>query len=426
MSDAIHRRDLMKMAGMGSLIFVSGLGRVSAAEAPKTPDEGFTFLQLTDTHIGFNDPKINPDFAGTLSKAIASINKMDPKPDFVIFTGDLSHNTDDDKERRSRLADFREIVKPLSIKDVHYMPGEHDAGLDNGEAWHEAFGKSIYTFEYKGVHFIALDNVSDPRVQLGDDQLQWLSADLAKQGKDAPIVVFTHRPLFDLYPVWDWYTRDGAKAIDILMPYSNVTVFYGHIHQVNYHMEGHIPLHAGNSLMFPLPAKGSQPQRAPVPWDAAHPYEHLSYRRAEARGKTTMGYALVEYPMAAIAAGKLAPEPEPAMESTAAEAAPKAGAAPQAASGPKEQVIEVTAKRFEFNPKEITVKQGTPVLLKLTSLDRLHGFNCPDLGIRSDIEPGKVNELRFTPTKAGTFTFFCDVYCGSGHGGMNGKIIVTP
>jgi cytochrome c oxidase subunit II len=209
------------------------------------------------------------------------------------------------------------------------------------------------------------------------------------------------------------------------MPYTNVTAFYGHIHQINYHVEGHIPLHAGNSLMFPLPAKGSQPQRAPVPWDDAHPYNNLSYRRIEARGPMTMDYSLMEYPMAAIAAGKLTSEPEPAMESTApTEVAPKAEAA-EAAPAQQEQVIEVQAKRYEYIPKEISVKKGVPVLLKLTSLDRLHGFNCPDLGIRSDIEPGKVSEVRFTPAKTGTFAFFCDIYCGSGHGGMNGKIIVT-
>jgi 3',5'-cyclic AMP phosphodiesterase CpdA len=131
------------------------------------------------------------------------------------------------------------------------------------------------------VHFIVLDNVSDPAAQIGDEQLAWLAADLAPT-EGANIVVFTHRPLFDLYPQWDWATRDGAKAIDVLMPYPNVTVFYGHIHQENHYKTGHIAHHSAKSLMFPLPAPGSQPKRLPVPWDAAAPYKGLGYREVEA------------------------------------------------------------------------------------------------------------------------------------------------
>lgn len=95
-----------------------------------------------------------------------------------------------------------------------------------------------------------------------------------------------------------------------------------------------------------------------------------------------------------------------------------------AAAG-NEQVIKITAKRFSYTPNSITVKKGIPVVLQFTSLDRLHGFDCPDLGIRTDIPQGKVTELRFTPQKAGTFPFHCDNFCGTGHDGMTGKIIVT-
>jgi cytochrome c oxidase subunit 2 len=90
-----------------------------------------------------------------------------------------------------------------------------------------------------------------------------------------------------------------------------------------------------------------------------------------------------------------------------------------------EQVIKVTAKKFEYSPNEITVKKGMPVTLEFTSLDRLHGFNCPDLGIRTDITPGKENRVRFVPQKSGTFEFHCDVFCGEGHEDMTGKIIVA-
>src|SRR5437764_802037 len=109
------------------------------------------------------------------------------------------------------------------------------------------------------------DNVSDPGAKLGDEQLAWLAADLKQRKPDDRIVVLTHRPLFDLKPDWDWTTADGAKAMDLLMPYQNVVVFYGHIHQENHHMTGHIAHHAAKSLIFPQPAPGDAPKRPPPP-----------------------------------------------------------------------------------------------------------------------------------------------------------------
>ena len=198
----IDRRDFMKLAGLGGIVFASGLGgRILGAARPK--QEEFYFVQLSDTHIGFDGPKVNPDAKGTLKKAVAAVNSLEQKPDFIVFTGDLTHTTDDPKVRRQRLTQFKEIVSELKVKDVRFMPGEHDASLDNAEAYQEFFGKTHYTFDHKGVHFIALDNVSDPRALIGDEQLQWLAADLKQQPQEANIVVLTHRPLFDLYPQWD-------------------------------------------------------------------------------------------------------------------------------------------------------------------------------------------------------------------------------
>src|SRR2546426_3297899 len=91
--------------------------------------------------------------------------------------------------------------------------GEHDASLDRGDAYQQFFGKLNYTFDHKGVHFIVLDNVSDPGAIVGESQIGWLKADLKQQKADARIVVLTHRPLFDLYPDWDWATRDGSSVI---------------------------------------------------------------------------------------------------------------------------------------------------------------------------------------------------------------------
>jgi 3',5'-cyclic AMP phosphodiesterase CpdA len=257
-------------------------------------ENDFFFVQLSDTHWGFVGPAVNPDSTGTLKKAVEAVNNLKIQPDFIMFTGDLTHVTDDDQDRRTRLYGFRDIIKELKVKKVRFMPGEHDAGLDEGKAFKEFFEKTHYAFDHKGVHFIVLDNVSDPGSTLGEEQLQWLGADLKKQKKDSRIVVFTHRPLFDLYPDWDWYTRDGAKAIEMLMPYSNVTVFYGHIHQEHHHNTGHIAHHAAKGLMFPLPAPGSVPVKNPIPWDTNQPYKGLGFRSVEAKVKKAQ-YTISEF-----------------------------------------------------------------------------------------------------------------------------------
>ena len=227
---------------------------------------------------------------------MASVNALEIQPDFIVFTGDLTHTTDDSAERRRRMTEFRGIVAGLKVKDVRFMPGEHDASLDTGAAYKELFGETYYSFDHKGVHFVAIDNVSDPGANIGETQLQWLKADLAKLRKSTPIVVFTHRPLFDLAPAWDWATRDGAKAIDILMSYPNVTVFYGHIHQEHHQQTGHIAHHSAKSLIFPLPAPMSQPKRAPLPWDPAQPNKGLGFREVEAEVRDAR-YKIAEFPV---------------------------------------------------------------------------------------------------------------------------------
>ncbi len=261
------------MMGLGGVVFASGL--VGCAPAPMSPGPGglagdFFFLQLSDTHWGFKGPP-NPEADVTLPRAVATIAALTRKPDFVVFTGDLIHTTDDDRERRRRMAELKGIVSGLGVPTVRFLPGEHDASLDRGEAYREHFGELHYSFDHKGIHFVALDNVSDPAAALGEEQLAWLRRDLAAVPRAAPVVVLAHRPLFDLYPSWDWTTRDGADAIAALSEHENVTVFYGHIHQEHHRTTGRIAHHAARSLIFPLPAPGSAPKRAPLPWDSGEP-----------------------------------------------------------------------------------------------------------------------------------------------------------
>ncbi len=279
-----QRRHLLKLVALGGgAVYLSGLaGCASLAKAgTAAASDNFYFVQLSDSHWGFAGPP-NPDAANTLRRAVATVNALPVPPEFIVFTGDLTHTTDDPGERRRRLAGFRDIVAGLNVKQVRFMPGEHDAALDRGAAYKELFGETFYAFDHKGVHFIAIDNVSDPGASIGAEQLAWMKTDLERRPKDSPIVVLAHRPLFDLAPKWDWATRDGAQAIDILMQYPKVTVFYGHIHQEHHHMTGHIAHHSAKSLIFPLPAPGSQPTRTPLPWDPANPNRGLGFREVAA------------------------------------------------------------------------------------------------------------------------------------------------
>ena len=298
MKETMDRREFMRLAALGGIVFASGVraagygaGEVSGKSAMA---DDFYFVQLSDTHWGFDGPP-NPDSHGTLPKAIDAINALSQQPDFVVFTGDLTHLTLDGKVRRARMAEFREVVSRLKVRDVRFLPGEHDASLDRGEAYQEFFGATHYTFDHKGLHFIVLDNVSDAKGVIGDAQLAWLADDLAKLSSTQPIVVLTHRPLFDLQADWGWSTGDGARALDLLMPFRNVTVFYGHIHQENTHMTGHIAHHAAKSLIFPLPPPGS-PDHKPVAWDTAQPYRGLGWRLIETETKKA-AYEIDERPV---------------------------------------------------------------------------------------------------------------------------------
>ncbi len=182
---SFHRRQFLQLAAYGGAVFASGLHR-TAATASATAASGqddFYFVQLSDAHWGFEgDP--NPDARGTLPKAIAAVNALAEPPDFVMFTGDLTHTTDDPRERRKRMSEVRQMLGDLKVKTVRFIPGEHDAALDNGRAFSEFFGPTHHTFDHKGVHFIALDNVSDPGAKLGDEQLAWLEADLKNAGPE--------------------------------------------------------------------------------------------------------------------------------------------------------------------------------------------------------------------------------------------------
>jgi hypothetical protein len=176
------------------------------------------------------------------------------------------------------MKEFQSIVSELRVPVRHFLPGEHDADQDEGAAFRELFGQTHYAFDHKGVHFVALDNVSDPGKVIGEQQLDWLANDLQKVPSVSPVVVFAHRPLFELMPSWDWTTADGGEAIRLLAARPSVTIFYGHIHQEHHFKTGAITHHAARSLIFPLPAPGSVPKKAPLLWEASASDHGIGYR----------------------------------------------------------------------------------------------------------------------------------------------------
>jgi len=293
------RRTFLKIAGAsigaGALFHVAPLlastaeGRRIASllgrqngEAPKP----FSFVQLSDTHVGFSGPP-NPTGTAAFEKAIQTINALPQQPDLVLFSGDLTHESEKPGEHADRMRLFRKLVGNVQAPVVRMVPGEHDAGLDGGALYRDAFGESHYSFDHKGVHFVALDNVSGGRPNVGPEQLAWLKKDLSRFPATAPIVVFTHRPLFDLRPDWEWFTGDGDEVLNLLSPYENVTVLYGHIHRHHEHTEGHIAHYAARSLIFAFPDPEAGVPKKPVPFDKDRPFANLGVRvvgeSAEAR-----------------------------------------------------------------------------------------------------------------------------------------------
>jgi len=278
-SPGVNRRGLLKCmawAGTGVLWAVSGgvprrLGPIGSASATAFNNNELTFVQISDTHLGFHQPA-NPNPAATLGEAIAKINALKVSPAFLVHTGDISHLS---KEEEWDAAD--QIIKGAN-KEVFYIPGEHDvADADNGKAYLARYGKKTqgrgwYSFDIAGVHFIALANVFDFQpgfksaglAQLGDEQLEWIEGDVAPLSDSTPIVVLAHLPLWTVYEKWGWGTADSDRALGYLKRFGSVTVLNGHIHQVMQKVEGNLTFHTAMSTAFPQPAPGAAPSPGPM------------------------------------------------------------------------------------------------------------------------------------------------------------------
>jgi 3',5'-cyclic AMP phosphodiesterase CpdA len=270
--------------------------------AMKQPVAGdLTFVQISDTHIGFKK-EANPDVEGSLRHAIDEIHNLRDTPAFVVHTGDVSHLSKPQEFGRAR-----ELLKEIRVDRVHVVPGEHDTIDDGASGYlkffdHDGNGKSWYSFDQGGVHFVGLNNVLNFKAgtlsALGGDQLAWLESDLSGVSHSTPVVVLAHIPLWTVWEPWGWGTADSAQAMALLRPYGSVTVLNGHIHQVLQKVEGNVALHTAMSLAYPLPTPGQEGigEPGPVTVPAAQLGKVLGTRRVSVvRG--TEQVALVDTPL---------------------------------------------------------------------------------------------------------------------------------
>jgi len=263
------RRDALKCmawAGTGAL-WALNAGVAHGALLDKAPPAtGFSFLQLSDSHVGFNKAA-NPDARVTLREAVAKVIAMPVKPDFIIHTGDITQLS-----RDNEFDDAEQILRETGIH-TFYVPGEHDM-LDEGagKAFLARYGKGSkgagwFSFDHGGAHFIGLVNVANLKPggmgSLGAEQLAWLKRDVAGLPASTPIIVFAHIPLWTVYAEWGWGTDDAAQALTLLRRFGSVTVLNGHIHQIVQKVEGRMTFHTARSTAFPQPVPGTAPSPGP-------------------------------------------------------------------------------------------------------------------------------------------------------------------
>jgi Icc protein len=275
------RREFLKCmgawAGTGLVLAMAG-GVLSSCTIEDAAPGVLSFVQISDTHIGFGkDP--NPHVTDTLQSLVNKINALPQRPPFVLHTGDLTHLS-----KPEEFDTLAQILSGLKTDQIFYVPGEHDVFSDQGAEYLKRFGKDTQgkgwqSFDHGGTHYIGLNNVvaaNSPQTgtfknggneglgALGGEQLSWLEKDVANLGNSTPIVVFTHVPLWAVYPQWGWGTEDSEQALSYLKRFGSVTVLNGHIHQVMQKIEGNITFHTARSTAYPQPAPGTAPAPGPM------------------------------------------------------------------------------------------------------------------------------------------------------------------
>jgi len=298
-----QRRNFLKcMTWAGTAMvwtMAGGVPRSRLIEAAEAATKDFSFVQISDSHIGFNKAA-NPDPMTTLQDGLKKVEQMPARPAFMIHTGDITH--------LSKPAQFDAARQAMSATglSLYTVPGEHDILAEDGKSYLNRFGKGTkgdgwYSFNAGGVHFIGLVNVVNLQGNglgnLGHEQLEWLEDDVAHLSASTPIVVMAHVPLWIVYKDWGWGTADGAQALAYLKRFGSVTVLNGHIHQVMQKVEGHVAFHTARSLAFPQPAPGTAKGPGPMLVPAGELKQHLGIARVSLVSASAP-LAIVDSPLA--------------------------------------------------------------------------------------------------------------------------------
>ena len=300
------RRDALKCmlwGGAGVLWTVAGgvpKSRVLApAMADETGDGNFSFVQISDSHIGFAKSP-NMDTPGTLRAAMDQVRRVRDSARLLIHTGDVSHLSHD-----AQFDTAAQIIGEAGL-ETHYVPGEHDVLVDDGKNFFARFASGAphggwYSFDHRGVHFIALNNVQNLKAgglgNLGAEQLEWLERDLRGRSASTPIVVLAHVPLWTVSQEWGWGTADASLALTYLRRFGSVTVLNGHIHQVMQKVEGSVAFHTARSTAFPQPAPGAAASPGPIKDVPAGKLRSLLGVTAVRRVQASTRLAIIDTPL---------------------------------------------------------------------------------------------------------------------------------
>lgn len=292
------RREFLRTAGTAAAISALPLSMVELAFADST--KNFTFAYISDAHIQhISGTKFVRNWDRGLIRAVAETNLLVPKPEFVVFGGDLAQ-----LGTKAELDHGAEMLSKLNYKTYAVM-GEHDYYLDLGEYWSKLYGDHYYSWDHKGVHFVVLnsiltyddwtfnrwpsaeqrmlemaglDNPNGSPFMVGEKQREWLKKDLAKIDKSTPLVVFSHSPLQKLFKNWNFWTDDAEEVQAILRPYEKVNVIYGHVHQIQYNQLENISFNSVMATAWPWPYPQSYAQaenhmpKLTIPMNRADPF----------------------------------------------------------------------------------------------------------------------------------------------------------
>jgi plastocyanin len=409
--DGLDRRGFLRCmawAGTATVWTMAG-GILTSCRANETQGRSIFFVQISDSHIGFNKDA-NKDVAATLQQAVSKVNALPQNPAFVLHTGDITQLA-----KPEEFDTANEVLKGLKTDRVFYVPGEHDVAADNGAGYLKRYGKGTkgggwHSFDHSGVHFIGLVNVLNLKAgglgSLGAEQIAWLRKDVGGLPASTPIVLFAHIPLWTVYPEWGWGTDDSEQALELLKRFGSVTVLNGHIHQIMQKVEGHVSFHTAMATAFPLPAPNSS-ALAPVPMKVE-----------PERLKSVLGITNVTFvpghSSLAVVDSTLSGQP-PAFDAANHDAMMRRQAAKaNLVLGPNEIGID----NFQFTPAVLRVSAGTAVTW-INKDDTPHRI----ASTQNKFQPSGVldTDQRFTVTltEPGTYDYFCSI-----HPKMQGQIVV--